>query len=437
MPAHSEPADGRAVGASWRAPALGLAAWAALIAITFAVGAAFHPGYPGGQGWLPPMHATLRQPARWIVSPLIIGLAAVWLVPRWFERLSWRPLLLVAFGVTAIWAVLLAASDGWRQLTSPIASKYDYLPAVPTVGSDPIGWLGRFTELVPTLPTHPSAHPPLTVLILWTLDQVGLGSAGVAAAVCIVAGASAVPAVLITTRILGGEDVARRAAPFLALAPFVLTVATCFDALFAGVAAWGVAVLAMAVERRSAALGALAGVLLVSVLYLNYGLVVVGALALAVVALRWRPRVVVAAVVGGLVVVALFTAAGFWWFDGIAATHKVWAASHGGNRPYVFTIFGNLAVYAILVGPATAVAATRVRAVRERALVALGGAALVAVLALDIAGITRGEVERIWLPLAPWAVVVTAALPSRWVRPALVAQVLTAVAVQAFLGLRW
>lgn len=411
----------------------GLAGWAVLLLVTFAIGARYHPGYPAGDWW-PPLHATRRALTPALLPPLLAGAVAVWLVPRWFARLGWRPLLVASFGVATAWAVLLALSDGWRSLSAPIASRYDYLAAVPGVGSDPVGWLGRFTELVPTLPTHPSAHPPLLVLLLWGLDQVGLGGAGVAAAVCIGAGASAVVAVLVTLKILGSEPLARRAAPFLVLAPFALTVATSFDAVFAGMAAWGVAVLAIATHHRSVAIGLAAGVLLASVLYLNYGLVVVGSLVIAVAALRWVPRVALGAVAGGLAVLALFTAAGFWWFEGIGATHARWSASHGGNRPYGYTVFGNLAVYAILVGPATAAA---LGWARERALWALGGAAIVAVLALDLAGVTRGEVERIWLPLAPWAVLLTAALPARWLRPALLGQVLTAVAVQGLWDLRW
>lgn len=101
--------------------------------------------------------------------------------------------------------------------------------------------------------------------------------------------------------------------------------------MFAGIAAWAVAAFAVASDRRSTMLGFAAGMLLASVLYLNYGLVVVGALAVAVAVLRWDSRVAVAALAGGLVVLALFTAAGFWWFDGIAATHAVWSASHGGS----------------------------------------------------------------------------------------------------------
>jgi hypothetical protein len=233
---------------------------------------------------------------------------------------------------------------------------------------------------------------------------------------------------------LGSERLARRAAPFLALAPFALTVATSMDALFAGVAAWGVAALAVASARCSLALGLVAGALLACVLYLNYGLVVVGALAIAVAVLRPVPRVLAAAVGGGLLVVALFTAAGFWWFDGVAATADRWAAGTGSERPYAYTLLGNLAVFGVLTGPATAAASGWVR---QRVLVVLAGAALVAVVALDVSGVTRGEVERIWLPLAPWAVVLTAALPRGWVRPALVAQVLVAVVVQAMLRLSW
>ena len=430
-PSGSESAPQEERGTRWGT--VGLATWALIVLVAFTIGAVFHPGYPEGD-WLPPLHATRRALQGGVVPALVVGIAATFLLPRWCDRLSWRHLLAVTFGGATAWAVLLAVSGGWRGLVAPISSRYDYLAAVPGVGSDPVRWLDEFAELVPTLPSHPSAHPPLPVLLMWGLDRVGLGGPEIAATVCITAGASSVVAVLITARVVGGEAVARRAAPFLVLAPFALTVATSFDALFAGFAAWAVATLAIAFDRRSVVIGVCAGMLLVSVLYLNYGLVVLGALAIAVAVLRWVPKVALAAVAGGLLVLTVFTAAGFWWFDGVAATHAVWSASHGGNRPYGFTLLGNLAVFAVLVGPAPAAAAGWLR---QRGLAALGGAALVGVLALDVAGVTRGEVERIWLPFAPWAVVVTAALPARWVRPALVAQVLLAVGVQWMLRLRW
>ncbi len=55
---------------------------------------------------------------------------------------------------------------------------------------------------------------------------------------------------------------------------------------------------------------------------------------------------------------------------------------------------------------------------RPRLPVLLAGVALVGVLALALSGVTRLEVERIWLPFARWTVTLCAGLPSsrqrRW-----------------------
>ncbi len=55
---------------------------------------------------------------------------------------------------------------------------------------------------------------------------------------------------------------------------------------------------------------------------------------------------------------------------------------------------------------------------RPRLPVLLAGVALVGVLALALSGVTRLEVERIWLPFARWTVALCAGLPSsrqrRW-----------------------
>src|SRR5260370_20434948 len=84
-----------------------------------------------------------------------------------------------------------------------------------------------------------------------------------------------------------GERPARRALPFLALAPLVVWIATTMDALFLGVAAWGVSLLVVGSSNRSwrfphrrppsvretprvNVLGA--GVLLGALPYLSYGL---------------------------------------------------------------------------------------------------------------------------------------------------------------------
>ncbi|CCH19171.1 Protein of unknown function [Micromonospora lupini str. Lupac 08] len=56
-------------------------------------------------------------------------------------------------------------------------------------------------------------------------------------------------------------------------------------------------------------------------------------------------------------------------------------------------------------------------------------AALVAVLGADLSGLSKAEVERIWLPFVVWLLVATARLPQGSRRWWLAAQALTALAV--------
>ncbi|GAB3898915.1 hypothetical protein GCM10027612_57940 [Microbispora bryophytorum subsp. camponoti] len=81
------------------------------------------------------------------------------------------------------------------------------------------------------------------------------------------------------------------------------------------------------------------------------------------------------------------------------ATHAEWAADPGAARPYLYFLVANLAVLALVTGPAAAAGLVAPGRAGERILPV---AALVAVLALDVSGTTRGEVERIWLPYALW-----------------------------------
>ncbi len=160
---------------------------------------------------------------------------------------------------------------------------------------------------------------------------------------------------------------------------------------------------------------AVGGVLLGCLPYLSYGLLPLFAVPLAVLLLA-RPRAAVLAALGvGLAVVpAAFTALGFWWPDGVAATLDTYLVSRGSaQRSYAYFLFANLAVLGLLTGPATARAlpAALARAVRRPAaspVAVLACAALAGVLVLDVSGVTRGEVERIWVPFAAWAVAAAA-----------------------------
>ena len=400
----------------------------------------------------------LRLPARALV-PVALGVGAVGMSPR-LQRLPWPRLLGATWLLAVGWAVSLAAVDGVAGFTRPLLLRDDYLHDVPRVHA---GFLRSFTDHVVSGPerwtTHVGGHPPGLLLLLKGFDAVGLGGAWPAAVLFVAAGTSAVVAVLLTVRALVDERSARACAPFLALAPAAVWVAVSADALFLGVTAWGVALLAL---RRPL----LGGLVLGGSLLLTYGALPLGLLAL--VAARSRRAVAVAA--GGVVaVVAAFAAAGFWWFDGLHQTYLRVHAGAGGYRPLQYFVVANLAALAVAAGPATAVGLRGLGRGDRRwwvvapVLVAPGGArgggggpargggggggaraprlwwvvapVLVGVLVADLSGATRGEVERVWLPFVPWLVVATARVVHP--RPWLAAQVATGLVVQLVLRSKW
>ncbi|MFI0408953.1 hypothetical protein [Actinomadura sp. 3N508] len=430
-----------------------VAVWAAGIAAAFAAGWYLRRAGLATEDPLPPLHARARAwPPTWRLLPAAaVAAAAVAALPMLAARLPWRALLPAAWAFAAAWTVTLAASDGWDALTRPLDAPTEYPAGLAQLRPDPLTWLDTFTERLGGYTTHVRGHPPLPMLVLWALEEAGLGGTGWAAAFIVAAGTSSAAAIAVTVRGVAGERAARAAVPFLVLAPLALWIATAMDALFLAVGAWGTALLAIA-ARRTGAGGAVAvagGVLLGCLPYLSYGLLPLFAVPLAVAALT-RPRaVIVAAVAAGLVVVpAVFTLLGFWWPDGVRTTLDTYLISRGSaQRSYAYFAAANLAVLGLLTGPAAAHALPRAaaalrRAARARAadpaarVAALAGAALLGVLALDASGVTRGEVERIWVPFAAW-LTLAAALHRPPARAWLAAQAATALAVQALVLSPW
>jgi hypothetical protein len=142
------------------------------------------------------------------------------------------------------------------------------------------------------------------------------------------------------------------------------------------------------------------------------------------------------ALAGSAAVAAAFAWAGFWWWDGLQATaREVHLSSlHRGYGP--FLLF-NLAVFAIALGPAVAVGLVRMRDCGTWLLV---GGSLVAVLAADVSGLSKGEVERIWLPFVPWVAVAAGALDDGRPRVAtawVAGQALVALLVQSMVRSPW
>lgn len=369
------------------------------------------------------------------VSPALAGAAlfAVLVVVFWdaaASRLSWRVLLGASGAGAAFWAVLLAASRGWEALTAPVLNPLDayvFLDRMPPAGE----FLRTFTDRIATYPIHVQGHPPGLPLLLRMMEAVGLARPGVVAGLYVAAGAAAIPAVLVAVRRVAGEDYARSAAPWLVLAPFALWIATSADALYLGVAAWGVA-LAVPGDRESPGRPLAGGVLLGLAGLLTYGAAALVLVPLTVAAARRSFRSLAYAAAGGAAVLGAFALAGFWWFNGLAATRQQYHAGLGGLRPYGFFLLSNLAALAIACGPA---ALRGLFTLRGRAALLVAGA-LAAVAAANLSGLSKGEVERIWLLFIPWIVLAAGGIAHRrrfW----LGASAAGALVVQALVETPW
>jgi methylthioxylose transferase len=114
---------------------------------------------------------------------------------------------------------------------------------------------------------------------------------------------------------------------------------------------------------------------------------------------RRRLRPVALAAIGAAPVFLGFLGAGFWWVAGLIATRERYLAGVGSRRPYLEFLVANAACLPIVLGPAVVVALARLR---NRLLWLLVGGALAAVGAAMISGMSKGEVERIWLPFVVW-----------------------------------
>jgi len=332
----------------------------------------------------------------------VFAIASVWWGPRLVERAGRRTLPWLVFAAAAIWAVLLAGTDGSAGLTGPPAAPGDYLHDAAKIAS-PLLFLQKFVSNIGAHTTHVRAHPPGMVLLLWGFARAGLSGPPPVAALEILGGAAAVPAVYLAVRELVGEGRARTAAPFLVLAPFAVFFGS-GDALFLGVSAWAFELLILATGRggrRATVLALGGGVLAAAGLFLSYGLLPLLLLPVAVAVARRRTKVLAIATAPIVITGAAFAAAGFVWWQGLAATRVQYAESIARFRPGSYFLVANLAALAIAVGPVTWVGLTRLR---DRRLWLMAGAALAAVVLADLSGLSKGEVERIWLPFMPWLV---------------------------------
>ncbi|MBT2378067.1 hypothetical protein J7E90_12070 [Streptomyces sp. ISL-111] len=399
-------------------------------------------------------HLGPGTPAALAMAVLVIAYG-----PPLAARLSWRAILTAAWAGSAAWVFSMALIDGWyRGVERRLTTKHEYLRVIDRFEDIP-ATLRDFTDHIVigepgNWPAHVAGHPPGATLTFVWLDRIGLGGGAWAAVWCVVVGSSAVLAALITVRVLADEHLARRAAPFLVLAPAAVWAGVSADGYFTAVAAWSVALLALAATRRVRfpAVAAVGGGLLFGwTCYLSYGLGLMAAVLLAVLVLARTARPVVPFLLGALVVPAAFTLAGFNWWTAYHLLVERYYQGAGGVRPYAYWVWANLAC-AVLAAGLAAVAGVRrsasyapgaVRALRTgtaapaQRLALLVLAALVALLAADLSGMSKAETERIWQPFLLWLLPAAALLPTRTARYWLVASVVPALLINHLLWTGW
>ena len=184
-----------------------------------------------------------------------------------------------------------------------------------------------------------------------------------------------------------------------------------------------------------------AGTLLGCSIYLDYGLILMGIPVLAVVIIARNARPLLGAAVGVVVVASLFTALGFWWFDGLSLVRQRYWAGIATDRPFSYWVWGNLASLTCAIGVAAATGLRRAfngTALRARCGINVMLVAFVLVIvAADLTGLSKAETERIWLPFAVWLVTAPALLPRRSHRLCLGLQAVGALLINSLLLTTW
>jgi len=373
----------------------------ALALLVAAVGAGWIYGSRNPQWQLqaPPFFAEFgfSSPLR-LLPALALAIAGYW----WLIRPAASHLALRASVVALGWALALMWADGPTGLEG-ISGPYDYLAVLPSIGKTGVSnFLSTFSASVAEYPIHVQGHPPGFPVLLYGLSQLGL--VGTGPLVALAAGGWAVAtgcAVAVAGWLRREAD--RWVAPFVAVSPAALWVASA-DGFFAGVVALSILLVVFAAlhggwRSRLAAGGA--GIVGGGALLLTYGaapLVLLG----GVVALRRRRYDTLAwAAGGGLAVLVASSLFGFSWLAGLEATRQRYEAGVSSERPFAYFVWANLAVLAVMLGPAVLRGLGRLTAKRDL-LTALATAAVAAVLLADLSGLSRGEVERIWIPFVPW-----------------------------------
>lgn len=400
----------------------------------------------------PPLHADWDPRLGWLTLPaVLLGAVLVLALPRLLATCSWRAVLALTYGTTWLWTMTVAMTQGRDGLARVFERSGEYVhdaQHVKAVGP----MLRTFIEHIPmdstdNWHTHVAGHPPGALLFFVLLDRLGITDPFTIGVVVVTLGSSAAVAVVLTLKVLATERLARGAALWIVLAPTVVWMGVNGDALFTAVAAWGLCLLAVATRSggvRTAVTGVGAGLLLGLCVYLSYGLPLLGVLAVTIlwVGSSWRP--LPWALGGALVVVAAFTVAGFSWWEAYPVLRERYYDGIASERSFAYWVWADVAAWTFTVGLAVWAAFPRALHVARHApdaaqavLARLACGGVVTILLATLSGMSKAEVERIWMPFTIWVVALPLLLPERWHRPLLASQVVLALLAQTLLLTRW
>lgn len=397
---------------------------------------------------LPPLRASWRP--RWgpgSYAALAVAVLSLGWTQRYAKSFRWPVLLGATWATSLVWVFSLNSVDGLQGLKDHIQLSDQYLGtarATSNVSTMLGGYIARIPiSASPHLSVHLSAHPPGALLVYVLLVRIGLGGNLPAGVVTTLVASTAPVAVLVTLRVLGAEKRARLAAPFLVLSPAAIWWAELADGLFAAVAAWGIAALAIAATRRSIGWSLLAGASLGYCLMLSYGLILMGILALAVLMVARSWFSLSWAVAAALGMVLIFAVEGFAWWDAFPVVRQRYWDGVASQRPASYWLWADFAALGVSAGPVmfAGVFQTLARGrsyLTERAtrpIVLIVAAATIMVAVADFSLMSKGEVERIWLPFIPWLLVGCALLSRRWAWYGLAVQLTAALLVQNLLSI--
>ncbi|MEJ7634976.1 hypothetical protein [Aeromicrobium sp.] len=390
-----------------------------------------------------PLHASWDPGFSASALPAIAIGPVLWIaLPNLANRLPWAQMLVTAFAAMWAWTMALAMTVGKEGLASVFERRQEYVYDAQQVGS--IGtMLQTFIDRIPldapeNWNVHVAGHPPGALLYFVGIDRLGVTEPFWIGVVCVTVASTAIMAVLITLRALGTESLARSAMPWIALAPSAVWMGVNGDAVFTAVAAWGLALLALATTRRTVLPAIGAGLLLGLCVYLSYGLVLLGILSVAILIIgkTWRP--LPWALGGALAVAAAFTIGGYAWWEAYPVLRERYYAGYASMRHYSYWVWGDVAAWTYTAGLAVWAAFPAAwRAIRTNPLAQLAAAAMLTIVVACLSGMSKAETERIFLPFTIWIVALPALLPGRWHRPLLLSQVVLGLSAELLLLTRW